>query len=439
MATERRQKRLKGDDKLTVRQDVPRSKRDPEFKVAQRLSGDTRRAWSQSHPERFETVQDLYGTSMSVGQIYDAKGWNKKIPPEVTADPEHDLHGDAGAPVPSVMDRQLPGFEDPQAASEPPRWEDMPLRQRLNIEAQVLAKTGATTKSMTEALGSQMDQAHYRADMQGLDHPVGANFYDPGSEVGTAVDESAREAQVTTNTMLNMMGVTSPNVLFRTEDEVSGAVGFPNLRASVRASAMEQRNPDVDIGDPQKPAPHEMTDAFIQDENLGSVGYPANIRKAATLSRVERTEGPAAADPKQLFVTKSGDVGGMGPKTGPFVNSFRPSHPDFTVADIHTGGGGALAHLSKVSPNPTEGEKSPAEEALGITGVHSMIDYSMRQAMSQRGLPSIRQAQAGQWAEERYQSKTATKRERSTVDALGPEKAVIHPDQFTLFDEGSYD
>jgi hypothetical protein len=374
---------------------------------------------------------------MPIRQIYWEKGWDKKIPPEVTADPEFGLHGDAGATVPSVMDRQLPGFEDPQAASEPPRWEDMPLRQRISIEAQVLAKTGSTTKSMTRALGSQIDQAHYRSDMQGLDHPVGANFYDPGSEVGTAVDESAREAQVTTNTMLNMMGVTSPNVLFRTEDEVSGAVGFPNLRAGVRASAMEQRNPDVGIGDPQNPAPHEMTDAFIQDENLGSVGYPANIRKAATLSRAERTEGPAAADPKKLLVTKGGDVGGMGPKTGPFVNSFKPSHPDFTVADIHTGGGGALAHLSKVSPDPQARQKAPVEEALSITGIHSMIDYSMRQAMSQRGLPSIRQAQAGQWAEERYQSKSATKRERSTVDALGPEKAVVHPDQFSLFDAGS--
>jgi hypothetical protein len=299
-----------------------------------------------------------------------------------------------------------------------------------------MAKTGANIKSMTRSLGSQIDQAYFRADTQGLTHPVGSDFYDPQSEVGTAIGEAASESGVTNNTMLNMMGVTSPNVLFRAEDEVSGEVSFPNLRAGVRASAMERRNPDVVIGDPQNPAPHEMTDAFIQDENLGSVGYPANIRKAATLSRAEYTEGPEAADPKELFVTKGGDTGGMGPKTGPFVNSFRPSHPDYMVSDIHSGSG-AMAHLSKVSPNPPD-DKNPVEDALSITGIHSMIDYSMRQAMSERGLPSIRQAQAGQWSEERYQSKSATKRERATVDALGPEKAVVHPDQFSLFDAGSY-
>jgi hypothetical protein len=76
---------------------------------------------------------------------------------------------------------------------------------------------------------------------------------------------------------------------------------------------------------------------------------------------------------------------------------------------------------------------------MGITGIHSMMDFSMRQAMAERGLSSISQSQAGQWAEERYQSEAASKAERDAVDAQGPEKAVVHPEQFTLFDAGSYD
>ena len=438
-STERRQKRLKGDNKLTVRQDVPRSKRDPAFKVAQRLSGGTRRAWEKDNPERFQTAQDLYGTSMPTRQIYWEKGWDKKLPAKTVQDPEHGLHGDASAPVSNVMDRQLPGLEDPQAAAAPPRWEDMPLRQRVNIEAQVLAKTGATTKSMTRAIGSQIDQSFLRADTQGLDAPVGSDFYDPQSSVGTAISESAQQTGLSKNTMLNMMGVTSPKTQF-SEKSPSGEMTYPNLMAGVRASEMESSHPDMPVGDIQKPASDAMTDDFIGDQNLGAVGYPANVRKAATLARAERTEGPAAADPKKLFVTKGGDVGGMGPKTGPFVNSFRPSQPDFFVADIHSGGGGMMPHLSKNNPTWWKpGTKAPVEEAMGITGIHSMMDFSMRQAMAERGLPSVSQTQAGQWEEERYQSEAASKAERDAVDALGPEKSVVHPDQFTLFDAGSYD
>jgi hypothetical protein len=99
-----------------------------------------------------------------------------------------------------------------------------------------------------------------------------------------------------------------------------------------------------------------------------------------------------------------------------------------------------LPHISK--NNPTwwkKGTKSPVEHAMEIKGIHSMMDYAHRQAMAERGLSSISRSQAGQWAEERYQSESASKAERDAVDALGPEKSVVHPDQFTLFDAGSYD
>ena len=433
------EQRRTADNRLTVRQDTPRSPKDPEFARSTDLSKRSRRRWEKANPERFRTAQDLYETSMSIRQIYAAKGWNRRPEPRHVQDPEHGLHGDASAPASNVMDRQLPGFEDPQAAATPPRWEDLSRVQQASIQARVAIKTGATVNSMTRAIGSQIDQSYFRADTQGLDQPVGSDFYDPSSDVGTAVSESAQSTGLSRNTMLNMMGVTSPKNTFSLKSP-SGEMTYPNLMSGVRASEMESSHPDMPVGDIQKPASDAMTDDFIRDQNVGAVGYPANMRKAATLARVERTEGSAAADPKKLLVTKEGEVGGMGPKTGPFVNSFRPSQPDFFVADIHSGGGGMVPHLSKKDERWWDtSSKSPVEEALGIKGIHSMMDFAMRQAMAERGLPSISRAQAGQWAEERYQSEAATKAERDAVDALGPEEPVVHPDQFTLFDAGSYD
>ena len=71
------------------------------------------------------------------------------------------------------------------------------------------------------------------------------------------------------------------------------------------------------------------------DTDFGSVqGYTANLKKAATaVGRHLTGQGP---DPAAFEGS---------PKTGPYANSWSDTHPQYTVADVHTGGGGAFPHL----------------------------------------------------------------------------------------------
>lgn len=361
------------------------------------------------------------GEQIPVGMLYALKGWT-----------------DTGV-GPTMYDLQLPGLEDPDAAPRPPKWEELSAATQDHVHRE-LRKRGTSIERMTADIGAQIDQAYLRAERHGTDQPYAMDFYSQG-EPRKVIDASAKELGIPQAVHAVMNSITSPNTRFSRIIGKTGEKVYPNNETAAHVVR------------------HVLGGGTWQDitnkkiEGSGShQGYIRNIRKAAHVMS-QYLRGVPSRDWRGL-PSKTNPEGSTvwGPKTGPYANSWSDSHPQFAVGDIHTGGGGAFPHLRSSKPvrldkegNPLldqygrpKREKSEREQALeDVPFAHSAIDYSLRQAMMQRNLLRIRDAQAGQWGEEQIQrgivsEDTAYGRSNTFHTAAGTRRDD-EPEPLTLF------
>ena len=309
----------------------------------------------------------------------------------------YDVKPDIG---PRVYDRQLPGMADPHAAPRPPKWEELTPAQRSHAE-KGLRMQGTDMNTVIKDMGAQLDQAYERAWGHGTSVPHASDFYETG-EPRKVVDSSARALGIPPQIHAMMNAFTSPNTKFSIQRR-DGSTTYPNDEAARHAVRAAQQ------GIPADEVTNELSTTGSGEKR--AQGYVTNIRKA-TSAMHQFLGGREPADWEFGPEGKGGFDGS--PKTGPYANSWSDSHPQFTVPDIHTGGGGAFPHLgtdkviagSAVDEETGRKAQKKSDRELALTKTpfaHSAIDYAMRQAMSQRGLGSVRRAQASQWGEEQLQ------------------------------------
>jgi hypothetical protein len=383
-------------------------------------------------------------------------------------------------------DQQLPGFENPHSAPEPPRWEDLSPEHRAKTE-QNMRRAGTNLDKMKEDFGNQLDQAVWRAHTAGHHRastgepiPFTSHFY--GEHPGDAPEpldrpkammRESREhlasqgIHVDPSVHTAVVGHVSPNVKF-TQGE-RGKRTSPNIEAA--ESVFDQRNQGLH---------HSEVSSGVNRQGKRNQTRPANARRAAIMLEqiehgtllAESRNPPSASNPKGSSQ--------WGPKTGPFANSFDASKPDFFVGDVHSFGGGMLPHLGTTKPiarNAAGGrdrikmfkedprsdaeilqhhrerdvfrsDKSAREKAMVTMGTaipgsegkkvtaHSAVDYAARQAISERGLgTSVRRPQAAQWGEEQLQRGVASPKldVPHHEEAYPSQKAPVNPNQMKLF------
>lgn len=355
-----------------------------------------RRSWEAANPQRLKDIGDLVTehhnqiaatqrpggaqlqpierTGMSKAQIYHTLGWSGG-----------DRHT-AGMNQP-----QLPGTKNPEAVPTPKRWEEHSPAEQADISRRVKARTGHTMESMSHAWGAQLDQAHWRAHLAGAPKPYSRDFYTEGPEVDR-LHETARKTGAGFGLVAAVNADTSPNMKFAhtfTSGERKGETVYPNAE---RAEHVIQHVKGG--GKPADYSPDSSTGEAKPLKGLARTGYSANSLKGANRAHAVLNEGRPLAE-----------TGGFGPKTGPYNNSWSPDIPGFHVADVHSGGGGAIPNIPHAGADRSSG-KSPREQALETKGIHSMIDQAARNAVTARGMghQDIRRHQASQWGEERIQS-----------------------------------
>lgn len=337
---------------------------------------------------RMLNAQQIYRTSMPLAQIYAVKGWDRRVGPRAH---------------PSPNEVPLPGMEHPHAVATPPHWDELTDRQQKDTEARVERSTGASLDSMERSFGAQLDQAHIRADLMGGE-PHAKNFYGHG-EPKQVLKQSARELDVPFGVIAAHNAFTSPNSRFKSGGR------YPNNEAAMAA---------VDFARSGHPTPEDIVRPGAgmpvnprDPAGKRLQGYPKNLAKAVKFhTDIE------SGTPLRELRGENGDSP-FGPKTGPYHNSWLDSHPDFFVADLHSGGGGMVPHLSsahalqydadgnvrmmKSHPDRPDRAKSEREAAIEKKGFHTLADEAARRAVATRGMPVLREAQAAQWGEEQIQ------------------------------------
>lgn len=399
-------------------------------------------------------------------------------------------------------DQQLPGLENPHAAPEPPRWEDLSPKQQAGVHEK-LRQQGTSIPQMTRDFGAQFDQSIWRAHQAGhyetYEHPIVHGPTEPGGHTTMGTETRQRPVPFTSHfygehpenapepldrpkemmresrahlaaqgihvdPMVHTaaIGHVSPNTKF-TQGE-RGARSSPNIEA---AESVFQQHAEG--------TPSHLVTQGVNRQGVTNQSRPANsVRAARMLEHIDAggSLGTARNAPSQSSPKGSSQ---WGPKTGPFANSFDEQHPDFLVADVHTGGGGMLPHqgttkgirinangtMARVKPfrsDPRSDKellaahparvafypgKSDREKGIESGGVgasapfHTAADYAARQAVSERGLgTSVRWPQASQWGEEQIQRKAASPK----LDTPSHEEAyppvgrhTVSDSQFKLF------
>jgi hypothetical protein len=409
-------------------------------------------------------------------------------------------------------DQQLPGMENPHAAPEPARFEDLSPKHQAGVHEK-LRQQGTSIGQMSHDFGAQFDQSIWRAHQAGhhetYEHPIVHGPTEPGGHTTMGSETRTRPVPFTqhfygehpdnapepldrpkemmresrrhlaaqaglpggqiaadnhTDPMLHTaaIGHVSPNVKF-TQGE-RGARTSPNIEAA--EAVFRQHEQGIE---PQ------MMDSGRNRAGARNQSRPANSVRAGMMMKHVAAGGSLAT--ARNAPSKSSPKGSSqwGPKTGPFTNSFDAQHPDYLVADVHTGGGGMLPHLGtkkdiRINTDGTKARmkdfrddprsdaellkthrprdvfypgKSDREKGIESGGVgatapfHSAADHAARQAIASRGLgTSVRTPQAAQWGEEQIQRKEASPKldVPSHADAYPPQhKPPVSDSQFKLF------
>lgn len=394
-------------------------------------------------------MPEIGRTQMKKAQIYEAMGVH------------NEGHGRG--------EQQLPGFENPHTAPEPPRWEEGSEKNKAKVEHRLRAQ-GTSLEQMKNDFGAQFDQSIWRAHMAGhrrasTGEPVAftQHFYGHHPEDSPEPLDRPREMLGESRRNLASQGISvDPTVHVGTVGHVS-----PNTKFTIGERGARQ-SPNIDTAHSiieqyhgQGRSPEEV-DMGTNPQGVRNQGRPANaIRAALMLEHV--AEGGSMGTARNRS-SKSQPLGSTqwGPKTGPFANSFDAQHPDFFVADVHSGGGGMLPHQGTYKPwrqnangsmarteefrddprsdkelmeqeNPVKTfyrDKSEREKSIETSGVgkslpfHSAADFAARQAVQERGLgSSVRIPQAAQWGEEQIQRGIVSHEEAYPHLSVNPSRA----------------
>jgi hypothetical protein len=390
-------------------------------RVTQRDAQQARQNWEATPEGQARTtditqhVKKTQGVTATPGQIYD--------------DLRRQGHplGQHGV-GPTHYDVQLPGMADPNAAPRPPKWEELTPEAREH-SARGLEAFGTNLEQLARDVGAQHDQAIVRASRQGGDrgtgtpdptpHPYASDFYSVG-EPRQVMEGGAKELDLPMPVYAQMNAFASPNTKF-SADLKSGETVYPNdlaARHSIRHA--RQGGDPADLRGNTEFRELRRTGTAEPDDPRKAQGYPANMEKIAQATH-QFDAGIAPADWKtgenagpmgdQFKVNSKGQEVPAGsspwrnsPKTGPYANSWSDSHPQYFVSDVHSGGGGGGPHLGISKGSGDEKQKSERERMIeSVPHFHAAMDYAARQAMTARGLSSVRDFQAGQWGEEQIQ------------------------------------
>lgn len=337
----------------------------------------------------------------------------------------------------------LPGMEHPDAVATPPRWEDLPHEEQQATH-RALAERGTSIDQMGNDFGAQLDQSYERASRHGSD-PHAQHFYTTDAPA-RVIRDSAAALGIPAGVHVAMNAFTSPQTKFQQGNR------FPNNETAVSVVKQVQAGVPKEDVVPGFRDPMEIhTTGPDKGKPKKNQGYPANTRKAADAleqhlagvpiqdwkGRIKENRRTGGVDP----IPEAEQKPMFGPKTGPYHNSWLLSHPDFFVADVHSGGGGMVPHLSSDKPvlRKEDGRqfsnKSGREEAIErVPNFHSAADFAARQALSKRGLGSIRQGQAAQWGEEQLQrTEINSKTAMAKAADVFPSRPQDHPGQGSLF------
>jgi hypothetical protein len=363
-----------------------------------------RRKW-ESSPQGQSRMQELQpGGAVSKAQHYAVHGWGAATSPHEPSTTQE--------PHP-----QLPGMEHtPEKAFVPPQWEDLHPDERAHALGKLAQHAGSTLDTMKRSFGAQVDQAYLRGEKHGTTHPYAEQFYSPGSEEHQVLARSAKEMGMPLEHYQLMHAATSPQSTFKQETQ-SGKVSYPN--DELARAAVEQGKEGVSYGkEPvENPEPRKKNLISFSDVGGRGKGIAKNARAATRL--YHRLRGGTLLGPKESLADVSGDyqAANVGPKTGPYTNAWS-GHPDqFFVADRHSGLGGMLPHLSQ----------DGAEKAVkNIPHFHSMADFAARQALSERGVSSIRQGQAAQWGEQKIYSGEQTRNRKAVSEHIAYPESGKH-------------
>lgn len=377
-------------------------------------------------------------------------------------------------------DQQLPGFENPHSAPEPPRFEELPAAKQAAVH-QNLRQHGTSVGQMKEDFGAQLDQAVYRAHLAGHHDsatgeptPFTAHFYGEHPETAPEPLDRPKAMMRESRQHLASQGIhVDPSVHTAAIGHVS-----PNVKFT-QGERGNRKSPNIEAAE----AVFQQHDAGLSSYEVGSgknrqgvtnQSRPANARRAVRMMEHVDSGQPLATARNAPSVSNPEGSSQWGPKTGPFANSFDASKPDFLVSDVHTGGGGMFPHLGTKKGIRTDKEGNPSrvksfrgdprsdeellqshrprdvfypgkserEKAVERSGsgagapFHSVADYAARQAIAERGLgSSVRRPQAAQWGEEQVQRKAANPKldVPSHAEAYPSQRQPVSESQFKLF------
>lgn len=461
--------------------------------VSSRIGSETRqrRSWEQSEVGRARTrnIVDLNADHMEIQNnqrdaMFKGGASSRLSNLDYRAMKPHEVYrglGVTNSEGHGFGEQQIPGLENPHAAPEPPRWEDLSPKHREKTE-QNLRLQGTSLRGMQHDFGAELDQSIWRAHVAGASRastgepvPFTAHFYGhtphdapaPLDEPQDMMRESrehlaSKGIHADPNVHSAAMAMVSPNVKFTAGER--GARTSPNIEAA--ESVFEQHAAGSQWQD---------VSSGVNRTGTRNQSRPANSRRAAKMMEHVEAGGTVGSARNAPSMSKPEGSSMWGPKTGPFQNSFDPQHPDYLVSDVHTGGGGFFPHKSTDKPfktNPDgslvrmtqfrdhnisddelrrqvggsafQRDKSDREKAMEQSGTavpgsegkkvtfHAAGDYAARQALAERGLSSsVRRPQASQWGEEQLQRGE----QNPKLDVAGPHEAypqqhhIINPNQ----------
>jgi len=342
----------------------------------------------------------------------------------------------------STMDQtQLPGMEDPQALPRPKQWEEYSPEEQQQTLEEVRHHAGVGIEEMQKSFGAQLDQGYLRARQaegpEGMQRseetkrePYAQDFYVHG-EPAQKIHGTAERHGVSIGLAAAVNADTSPQMTFSHVPKTGpnkGIRSFPNaeLADHIIKHIAGGGTPET-YTKGEKGAPGSLEGKARSQTDI-------NIAKGAQRAQQVIHEGKTV---RETFAGTTGGTG-FGPKTGAYHNAWLGGSPQFFVSDIHSGGGGMLPHqsTSKAGSDKSEREKtieatSRVAKTIPRAGFHAMADYAARQAMKERGLTHIEQAQAVQWGEEQIQRGGEVGRGNFPSAAQAhPEREASNPRQF---------
>lgn len=382
-----------------------------------------RQEFESAHPERFQDIFDMTGTSrdsMSHSAAMSAMGFRDDAPhPQGQMElpgmenvdrarqtgllPQRSQHD----PRNTLPDTTSMGYSTKSMASRAQpsqphqaRWEDLHPDDQAAV-LRTASMYGVTEQSAFQGYSTQLQQAHMRARQMGYSEPTGMRFYSGHDDPEVMnprkeIQEAAERQGVHRQTMATAVALTSPRMQFsdyekRDYPNISGAEEYVRRgmnNESLPGSPIMRKNVTTVDGRPAKiamlpdrgeiaglTAPQSESGTLERDLSVGKMNQKSKTRDPNTLQSVM---GEQSQEKITAFSGALKDPHGSG---------------SMFVSDTH----------SAQSFAPHLGKDELAEYAAK-PGIKLFHDYVARKVHAHLGLSSTHSNQASQWAEQQIQA-----------------------------------